>query len=116
MTEEGKLYWLRVKGTRHPFVYLGETKAGRGKYLQHVEKPSCCLVYKGGEKLDKYILETNEKNQADFDKKQAAFDLKYPPGTVPAEISPTLVLYEAVEVVSYVNKHKTAYKLKEKRK
>jgi hypothetical protein len=112
MTEEGKVYWLGMVNSRHPRLYLGETKKCRGKYMQLVEKPSCCLVFKGGPKLDKYIAEMNEKNQKEFDVAQAAFEQKYPPGTTPAELSPTLRLYEAVEVVKYKQKGKEAYKVK----
>lgn len=111
MTTEGKLYWLRLRGTRHPCLYLGETKAGRGKYVQHVQKPSCCLVYKGGPKLDQWLADTNAKEQALYDEQQAAFDAKYPPGTTPAELSPSLRQYEPVEVVAYKQKGKTAYKV-----
>lgn len=109
-TEEGKFYWLGLLNSRHPRLYIGETKAGRGKYTQLVEKPSCCLVYKGGPKLDAYIAETNAKNQKEFDEAQAAFEQKYPPGTTPAELSPTLRLYEAVEVVKYKQTGRGKYK------
>lgn len=112
MSEEGKFYWLKVKGSRHPAMYIGETKAGRGKYTQHVIKPSCCLVYKGGPKLDQHVAEVNAKYEAEFNEKQAAFDLKFPPGTPNTELSPTLWQYEPVEVVSYTQKGKIAYKVK----
>ena len=112
MTEGGKFYWLRVKGSRNPHLYLGETKAGRGKYTQNVMKPSCCLVYKGGEKLDRWIDTTNLANEASYTEKKAAFDLKYPPGTPNADLEPSLTIYEAVEVVAYKQKGKIAYKVK----
>ena len=112
MTVEGKVYWLKLQGGRYPALYLGETKASRMKHMLHVQKPSCCLVFKGGPKLDQQIIETNKKNQALFDEQQAAFDAKYPPGTIPADISPSLNLYEAVEVVAYTKKGKTCYKVK----
>lgn len=112
MTTEGLVYWLRVQGSRHPALYLGETKASRYKYTLHVQKPQNCLVYKGGPKLDKFIEETNVKYAAEFKEKQAAFEAKFPPGTIPSEISPTLWQYEAVEVVAYKKKDKIAYKVK----
>ena len=111
-TEEGKVYWLRIKSSRYPHLYLGETKASRYKYTLHVQKPSCCLVYKGGPKLDKWLDETNLKNEASYAEKQAEFEKKYPPGTVPGDLSPTLVIYEPVEIVSYMSKGKKAYKVK----
>jgi hypothetical protein len=116
MTEEGKVYWLALVNSPYPQLYLGETKQSRGKYMLLVMKPSCCLAFKGGPKLDKYIADTNDVNQKEFDVAQAAFDLKYPPGTPPAELSPTLRLYKAVEVVKYKNKGKEAYKVKKPQK
>lgn len=112
MSEEGKFYWLKLQGTRHPALYIGETQASRMKFYVHVQKPSCCIVHKGGPKLDKWIEEKNAKNAAEFAVEQAAFDAKYPPGTPPGDFSPTLVQYEAVEVVAYTQKGKQAWKVK----
>ncbi len=115
MTEDGKLYWMRVKGSCHPSLYLGETQASRYKYVLHVQKPSCCLVYKGGPKLDAWIEETNKKNEAEFNQKQAEFEKKYPPDLFrdgAPEFSPTLWLYEPVEVVAYMKLGKQHYKVK----
>jgi len=112
MSEEGKVYWLKLQGSRHPALYIGETKASRYKYTLLVQKPSCCLVYKGGPKLDEFLVNKNAENTVKYAEEKAAFDLKYPEGTIPAEMSPSLRLFEAVEVVSYMQKGKKMYKVK----
>ena len=56
MSEEGKHYWLRKKGSQGPNlpngILAGRTRAGKAIWT---EKVACAVIYCGGPKLDAFM-------------------------------------------------------------